>query len=333
MADKAAYQWFKLYAEARLDRKLARLTLAERGVWVNLLCYASEQDDRGAFDASDTFMLAVECAEGDEALLGATLEKLEQTRCIERHGERDGWSRFRTFNKRQESTHTKPSDSPERVAERVHKHRDQQRLAALQSDVTLVTPCNAPVTPCNATEEEEEGDAETEQEEEQDPSADVAGVVTPRARGRAATSITSHSNVPRDAVSLCEQIAKHTHLPQRPDMLEHLGAVIDSHLARGLSPGDIWRDVLNLTDPSREKHIKRPSVSQLSNWLAHTHPADDLAALAAVGASNGHHRPSRGEASNGHHVRRQRQPDLPDPTQNGKYAHLFTVSGDDDSDG
>jgi hypothetical protein len=135
-----AYEWFKLYPEARVDRKLARLTLAERGVWINLLCYASVQDDRGAFDANDRFLLAVECAEGDEAILGATLEKLEQTRCIERHDALDGWFRFRTFNKRQESTHTKPSDSPERVAERVHKHREQQRFAALQDDVT---PCNA----------------------------------------------------------------------------------------------------------------------------------------------------------------------------------------------
>ncbi len=58
--------WCKLYAEARLDKKLAQLTLAERGVWVNLLCYASEQPERGTFDASDRYGLALECADDCE---------------------------------------------------------------------------------------------------------------------------------------------------------------------------------------------------------------------------------------------------------------------------
>lgn len=327
----AIMKWLRLYHEARTDAKLESLPNDEFRVWFRLLCFAGEQLQRGVITGFSTRLLAAEVARGDVALLERTLTSLQELRIIECRDDAGGGYAFAKWNNRQ---YDKPSDMPDRVADRVAAHRDRHRNAD-------VTPRNAPVTRSNATEEEEEEDAEqeTEQEEEQDPSADVAGVVTPRARGRAAPSVTSKrtsiSRVPLNAVTLCEQIAEHTHLPQRPDVLEHLGAVIDSHLARGLSPGDIWRDVLNLTDPSREKHIKRPSVSQLSNWLAHTHPADDLAALVVAGASNGH-RPSnhtaRGEASNGHHARRQRQPDLPDSTQHGQYAHLIAIASDDDPD-
>src|SRR5690348_18343908 len=75
-------EWFKLYHEARRDKKLSILTLAERGVWINLLCYASEQQERGTFDASDRLTLALECADGDEDVLNSAIEKLLKVRCL-----------------------------------------------------------------------------------------------------------------------------------------------------------------------------------------------------------------------------------------------------------
>lgn len=80
------FAWFRLYADARSDKKLATLTLAERGVWLNLLCYASEQEERGSFDASDRFILALECADGDEEILDNTITKLLRVRHLEDDG-------------------------------------------------------------------------------------------------------------------------------------------------------------------------------------------------------------------------------------------------------
>src|SRR5260221_1557899 len=107
-------RWLKLHNEARTDKKLAILTLAERGIWVNLLCYANEQEERGAFDASDRYVLALECAEGDEETLNSLLDKLLRVRHLVELD--DGRLVFRTFARRQ---YDKPSDEPDRVTARV----------------------------------------------------------------------------------------------------------------------------------------------------------------------------------------------------------------------
>lgn len=166
-------EWFKLYHEARLDKKLSLLTLAERGVWINLLCYASEQTERGAFDASDRFSLALECAEGDEAILNSTIEKLLKVKHLittvtseTSRNERNGlvtdsvtsqWLTFRTFASRQaQKASNFPSDAPERVTARVRKHRASRKS---EGDVTSETSRN---------DTEEDVDEEEEEEEERE---------------------------------------------------------------------------------------------------------------------------------------------------------------------
>lgn len=135
--------WFKVYIEARTDKKLAHLTLAERGVWINLLSYASEQDERGAFDASNRRILAMECAERDMKTLDRTLQKLQEAEhlvCVEG---REGWLRFRTFSERQAR---KPSDEPSATAERQRRSRASRKSNAVSHAVTRDSVTNGDVT-------------------------------------------------------------------------------------------------------------------------------------------------------------------------------------------
>ncbi len=116
--------WCKLWNESRTDKKLSHLTLAERGVWSNLLTYANEQEERGTFDASDRFSLALECAEGEEDTLNSALDKLVKVHHLEAVVDHPGWLTFRTWNMRQSR---KPSDDPERAAERQRRARAARR--------------------------------------------------------------------------------------------------------------------------------------------------------------------------------------------------------------
>lgn len=126
-------QWLRLYSEARVDRKLQSLSDAQFRVWFNLLCFANEQADRGRFTFEDMDLLAIEVAGGDVDLLTETVERLRKLRILSDDAET---GEFRNFEKRQ---YDKPSDRPERVAERVRKHRETKK----QADVT---PSNAPYT-------------------------------------------------------------------------------------------------------------------------------------------------------------------------------------------
>ena len=135
-------QWFKLYSEASRDRKLSLLNDAQFRTWFNLLCFASEnEEERGTIFLNDEedkyFVLAVEVASGDEELLEETLKLLKRLKIIE-YSER--YIKFINFEKRQSKQSTKPSDSKEKVNERVKKHREKNKKEE----------CNAPVTPCNA---------------------------------------------------------------------------------------------------------------------------------------------------------------------------------------
>lgn len=77
-------EWFRFYNDVRSDNKLKTLSDSEFRVWVNLLCLTSAQseDDRGTIPADDRFVLAAEVAHADEALLEATLAKLERLRIV-----------------------------------------------------------------------------------------------------------------------------------------------------------------------------------------------------------------------------------------------------------
>lgn len=152
--------WFRLYTEARTDRKLSILTLAERGVWINLLCYAAEQETRGTFDASDRDALAAECADFDGEALDATLAKLVKVRHLIDAG--GGRMAFRTFDERQQvRDYRYPSEEPEAVRARVAKSRanhpvkhanvtsSNDSLHVVTGHVTSVTSRNDLVTTCN----------------------------------------------------------------------------------------------------------------------------------------------------------------------------------------
>lgn len=130
-------KWFRLYSEARNDAKLRSLTDAQHRVWFNLLCYASEMESRGCINTIDRELLAVECAGADTDLINETIEKLTRLRIVTAEAENVC---FVNFMKRQ---YDKPSATPERVAERVSKHRTTKPEASN----AVVTPSNAVVTP------------------------------------------------------------------------------------------------------------------------------------------------------------------------------------------
>jgi len=143
-ARKPRMNWLRLHHEARTDKKLAALSDAQFRVWFNLLCFSGEQPERGRIGFDDIDVLAIEVAGGDAELLQATIERLVKLKMVDGS---DGILAFTNFEKRQ---YDKPSDTPERVAERVKKHREHQR--------------NADVTPCNTIETETEAKTETENE-------------------------------------------------------------------------------------------------------------------------------------------------------------------------
>ncbi len=138
------YPWFRLWHEARTDKKLGTLSDAEHRVWFNLLCYASEQNERGVIDNYDPELLALEVAGGDVTLCNATVTRLVALKVL-----RVDTGRIEFINW-QERQYDKPSDQPERVRERVAKHRANARVSEPAADAASV---KRDVTPCNAVEE------------------------------------------------------------------------------------------------------------------------------------------------------------------------------------
>jgi len=70
------YRWFRLHSEVRADPKLRVLPYDERWVFICLLCFASEQEERGTIMPMSRSRLADEVADGDLELLGRTLGHL-----------------------------------------------------------------------------------------------------------------------------------------------------------------------------------------------------------------------------------------------------------------
>ncbi len=133
---KGSMPWFKLYAEARTDAKLRSLTDEEFRLWFNLLCYASEQPERGVIRDYDEELLALEC-NALPALLRVTLVTLSKLRIVSCT---ESSVTFCAFSRRQEM---KPSDAPERIKARVAKHRAKVKsgdVTPVKRDVTPVTP-------------------------------------------------------------------------------------------------------------------------------------------------------------------------------------------------
>lgn len=137
--------WFRLFHECRTDKKLNTLTHSERYVWLNLLCFASEQDLRGCIYYTDDFNLSIEVSDGDVELLNQTVDKLIKLRILsdDKDDVTSGHKRsqvdicdnaenmkvlhFINFNKRQESVQY-PSWSKEKSNERKQKSRNNTKI-------------------------------------------------------------------------------------------------------------------------------------------------------------------------------------------------------------
>lgn len=146
--------WFRLYHEARSDAKLRLLLDDEHRVWFDLLCFASEQETRGTIAVGeDRFPLAVEVAHGDVDLLARTLARLVKLRIVTDGGDRIVFIHF------PDRQYDKPSDQPDRVAERVARHRK----GVTTPKVATETPVKRDETPVLFnTELDSELEAETE---------------------------------------------------------------------------------------------------------------------------------------------------------------------------
>jgi hypothetical protein len=76
VAGMTKYRWFRLHSEVRADPKLRVLPHDERWVFICLLCFASEQEERGTIPPMSRFRLADEVADGNLKLLDRTLGHL-----------------------------------------------------------------------------------------------------------------------------------------------------------------------------------------------------------------------------------------------------------------
>ena len=113
-----AMPWFRMYTEARTDRKLASLTDQQFRVWFNMICLAGEFRERGTVDTSDPFLLAIEVANGDTELLNDVISMLSRLQILTVD------ETSITFTHWVERQYDKESDTPEKVNERVKRHRD-----------------------------------------------------------------------------------------------------------------------------------------------------------------------------------------------------------------
>jgi hypothetical protein len=143
--------WFRMHHEARTDAKLRTLADDEFRVWFNLLCYAAEQDNRGRIECADDFLLAIEVAGGDESLMIRVLQKLARLRIICWDGDEDVPGDTLTFINFDNRNYDKPSDHPDRVSERVKRHRAKNETPVKRD----VTRSNDPDTDTDKTRKEE----------------------------------------------------------------------------------------------------------------------------------------------------------------------------------
>lgn len=158
-------EWFRLYTEARNDAKLRSLNDAQFRVWFNLLCLAADQPERGVIEGRKFSLVAVECAGGEADLLAQTLgllSDLEILHCDWPETEETSCPRitFIHFKKRQ---YTKPSDHPERVAERVNRRKTLNRAESRR------------IAPETETETDSDSKTETENKRKNTPFPPQAG--------------------------------------------------------------------------------------------------------------------------------------------------------------
>jgi len=132
----AGMQWFRFYSEALDDPKVQRLPGDLFKAWVNLLCLANEQDERGTLPTVDdiAFRLRLDHQKAEDALLG-----LKRAGLLEVDAETDSYV-IHAWDKRQ-----KKSDN---VAERVTAHRQRNKQRSQNAPETIPQkPVTLHVTP------------------------------------------------------------------------------------------------------------------------------------------------------------------------------------------
>lgn len=111
-------QWFRFYSEALDDPKVQRLPGDLFKAWVNLLCLANEQDERGTLPLLDdiTFRLRLDHQKAEDALTG-----LRRAGLLDYNADTDEY-RIHAWDKRQYAS--------DNSTDRVRKFRDKQRETA-----------------------------------------------------------------------------------------------------------------------------------------------------------------------------------------------------------
>jgi hypothetical protein len=137
-------EWFRFYNEALDDPKVQKLSPVLFKHWVNLLCLANLSKPRGQLPNADTiaFRLRLSPEKANAILVELAdigLIDVSEYGDIEPHN----WK---------ERQYGKPSNQPERVAERVRKHRNAD-----------VTPPKRDVTPRAGDKTDTDTDTDTEQ--------------------------------------------------------------------------------------------------------------------------------------------------------------------------
>jgi hypothetical protein len=123
--------WFKFHHDALNDPKVQRLPGDLFKAWINLLCLSSQQQIRGTLPSPDDCAFALRM---DILAMADVLNRLANAQLLDRND--DGY----VIHGWQGRQYDKPSDAPERVNERVRKHRERKSNA----DVTpMKRPGNA----------------------------------------------------------------------------------------------------------------------------------------------------------------------------------------------
>jgi hypothetical protein len=155
--------WFKMHTDARNDAKLRTLTDAQHRTWFRMICYAAELENGGVIGPSPINVVAIEVSEGSIPLLEETCNALQALQCIswvkaplEECNALQNVKRvtgvtgvtvvFLAFGKRQ---HSKPSDDPKRILDRVNRYRAKakQQKQLTSNAEGKCNASNAPVTP------------------------------------------------------------------------------------------------------------------------------------------------------------------------------------------
>jgi hypothetical protein len=115
-------QWFRFYSEALDDPKVQRLPGDLFKAWVNLLCLANEQDERGTLPGVDdiAFRLRLDHQRARDALSG-----LRRAGLLEHNADTDEY-RIHAWDKRQFASDTS--------TDRVRKFREKRRETADETE-------------------------------------------------------------------------------------------------------------------------------------------------------------------------------------------------------